>query len=380
MEGRFTMPPEKPRPYLLFNSFLLIFAMHSVQVGIGILGFQRYVYQQAGHDSWISVILAGCLLSFILWIMVKTLRTFDHYDLFLIHYTVFGRWIGKLLNTLYVIYLLIAPFIIIMNYIDMVQTWIFLDMPNWVLSLLILLLVAYGVTGGIRTVVGFAYLAVILTLWLILLVFFASPYLSWNHLLPIGEHSLKEILLGTKSMSFSLLGFELLYFMYPFVKEKNKVTRYVQWASLSITCIYLIVMVVTLAYFSGPQLMRSSWATFTMYKIVKLPFLERFEYIAVCLWLLIVLPNIMLYLWAAIRGIKCVFFLKENHSLSICLVLIFGLCLIFRTRIQIESISNIMATIGIIVAFVYPLFLFTCVFIREKWLKKGGNQHEANNS
>ncbi|MCR8983573.1 spore germination protein [Brevibacillus laterosporus] len=374
------MPPEKPRPYFMFNTVLLIYALHSVQIGIGILGFQRYVYQHAGHDSWISVILAGCLLSFILWIMVKTLRIFDYYDLFLIHYTVFGRWIGRLLNALYVGYLLLAPFIVIMNYIDMVQTWIFLDMPNWVLSLLILLLVAYGVTGGIRTVVGFAYLAVILTLWLIPLVFFASPYLFWNHLLPIGEHSLNEILLGTKSMSFSLLGFELLYFMYPFIKGKKKVSRYVQWASLSITCMYLLVMVVTLAFFSGPQLMRNNWATFAMYKIVQLPFLERFEYIAVCLWLLIVLPNIMLYFWAAIRGMKCVFTFTENQSLSICLVLIFSLCLLFRTRNQIESISNIMATIGIIVAFAYPLFLFTWVFIREKWLKKGGNQHETSNS
>lgn len=374
------MPPEKPRPYFLFNSFLLIFAMHSAQIGIGILGFQRYVYQQAGHDSWISVMIAGLLLSFILWIMVKTLRTFDYYDLFLIHYTVFGKWIGTLLNTLYVVYLLISPFIIIVNYVDMVQTWIFPDMPNWVLSLLILLLVAYGVTGGIRTVIGFAYLAVILTLWLILLVFFAVPYLSWNHLLPIGEHSLKEVLLGTKSMSFSLVGFELLYFIYPFAKEKNKVNRYVQIASLSITSIYLIVMLVTLAYFSGPQLLRNSWATFTMYKMIKLPFLERFEYVAVCLWLLIVLPNIMMYLWAAIRGMKCVFSLGENIALHVGLLVIFALCLLLKTRIKIESVSNIMATVGMILGFVYPVFLFSCVFIREKWLKKGGSPHEANNS
>ncbi|WP_312024049.1 GerAB/ArcD/ProY family transporter, partial [Lysinibacillus sp. D4A3_S15] len=33
------------------------------------------------------------------------------------------------------------------------------------------------------------------------------------------------------------------------------------------------------------------------------PFVERFEFIAVCFWMLIIIPNMCLYLWAAYRGV-----------------------------------------------------------------------------
>ena len=33
--------------------------MHSLQIGIGILGYQRVILKNAGYDAWISLIIAG---------------------------------------------------------------------------------------------------------------------------------------------------------------------------------------------------------------------------------------------------------------------------------------------------------------------------------
>lgn len=45
------------------------------------------------------------------------------------------------------------------------------------------------------------------------------------------------------------------------------------------------------------------WATLSLFGVIKLPFIERTKLIAVCYWLLIILHNLCLYLWAAHRGI-----------------------------------------------------------------------------
>ena len=41
-----------------------------------------------------------------------------------------------------------------------------------------------------------------------------------------------------------------------------------------------------------------------MFKIVRLPNLERFEFIAVSFWMLVILPNMCFYLWALQRVLE----------------------------------------------------------------------------
>jgi len=37
----------------------LFFLVHSTQIGVGILGFQRYIIKGAGYEAWISIFLAA---------------------------------------------------------------------------------------------------------------------------------------------------------------------------------------------------------------------------------------------------------------------------------------------------------------------------------
>ncbi|GAE44843.1 spore germination protein [Mesobacillus boroniphilus JCM 21738] len=63
----------EPKPQNMVNSFLLIFVIHSMQVGVGIQGFQRIIYLETRHDAWISVIISGVATAILGFIMVKTL-------------------------------------------------------------------------------------------------------------------------------------------------------------------------------------------------------------------------------------------------------------------------------------------------------------------
>ena len=50
---------QSKRNDLLISPFLIMFIIHSNQVGVGILGFPRYIAAYAGNDAWIVVIITG---------------------------------------------------------------------------------------------------------------------------------------------------------------------------------------------------------------------------------------------------------------------------------------------------------------------------------
>ncbi len=359
----------------MVNTFLLIFVVHSMQLGVGIQGFQRIIYMEARHDAWISVIISGVATAIIGFIMVKTLSAYENTDLYGIQYDVLGKWIGTLVNILFVLYFLGGFHMIVRNYIEVLQAWVFPEIPNWLLALTLVYLVYYGLNGGLRTVVGVSFFSVTLSLWLILLLAYPFQFANWDYLFPMFEASVTEMLIGAKQMTFTVIGFEIIYVIYPFLKEKDRVHKYMQYGLGFTTILYLAVMVVSLAYFSGGQLERTIWGTLSLFKIVRFPFIERFEYVAITFWVLLILPNLMLYMWAATRGISRIFNKKEQKVSWILLTFILLTLLYPLTRVQINMLNDYFARGAFYIVFVYPLLLFGAVLIKNKLFRK---KDEAN--
>lgn len=359
----------KTRQTYMYSSFLLMFIIHDAMVGVGLPGYQRFVYGVVGHDAWVSVLIAGLITQVVVWLMIKTMMRFGDKDLFDIHLLVYGRWVGQIANLFYSVYFLITTIIVMRNYIEMIQVWLFPTAPQWVLALLITCIVYYGVNGGLRTIVGACFTFVTLTIWLILLLYFPLFYAEWNRVLPILEADVKHLGEGAITMSFTMTGFEIIYFIYSYAKDKSKVQFYTQMGLLSVIMVYTAVMLVSIVFFSGGELLKTDWATFTMLKIIKFPFLERFEYIGVSLWLIVIVPNLLLYSWAGTKGLKRTFAWKQKYWLYIFMGVAWLACSMINSRLQIERINDLFAKVVVYIVYVYPVVLFGVVnfhFWKEK--------------
>lgn len=314
----------QPKESILFNAFLLFFIIHSVQSGVGLIGLPRIVYLEAKHDGWIAVFLAGVITAVVLWFMIIMLKQYDSADLYGIHVDVFGKWVGNFLSIVYMIYLTASFFVILMNYIEIVQVWIFPNLPSWQLALVLILLTVYAVFGGIRILVGVAFLSVVGTAWLALILLVPMRYVDTTHVFPIMNTEIPHLLKGIKSTTLSMMGFELILFIYPFVKEKKKVLLFAQLGNLYTTLLSTIVTLVAIMFFASDSLERIIWPVLSMFKIVRLPNLERFEFIAVSFWMLIILPNMCLYLWSASKGFSRILHGKQKWGILIIALLTFG--------------------------------------------------------
>jgi len=354
----------------MFNAVLLFFVIHTTQVGVGIQGFQRIVYQDAKHDAWISVILAGVSSHIVAFFMIKTLEMYGTNDLYGIHQDVFGKWFGNFLNCLYIFYCTAAFFAVLKNYIEVIQTWVFQNVNTWILTVTLLLLIIYAVTGGLRVIVGLSFFSFIFSLWLFPMLIYPLQFTGTSSLFPILESNMVGILKGVQSMTFTIIGFELLNILYPFVKEKEKVKKNVHLGLLMTTITYLLFMLVSLTYFSEGQLNKTIWATLSLFNIIKFPFIERFEYLAICFWMLLILPNLCLYLWAAYRGIKRMVNISLNKVVWIIAFLTLFASIVIQTRTEINKFNDYFAHVAFYTVFVYPIFLYVIAIVKKKFTSK----------
>ncbi len=354
-----------PKEGNLIPPYLAAYLIHAIQVGVGVLGYQRIIAKESGHDAWISVLIASIFCHITVWVMYRTLRRYASADLYGIHKDVFGKWLGGVLSFLFMVYSITGAMIVLRNYVEVIQTWMFPQAPTWVLSLIILFLAMYTLLGGIRVIAGYTFLTVTILFSLIFTMYFPLQYARWDYLFPILEADWKQLFSGAKEMSLTIIGFEVFYVLYPYLKFKDRVGTAVQLGIGVTTFLYTMIMLVSLVYFSDGQLMKTIWATLSIQKMVSLPFLERFEYISISLWLFVILPNIMLYVWAAARGCKRVFNWNQANSTYGMMLLIFFSSLIFMTRQQINTLNDLFSNAGMIVAFAYPYVLFVLVCVKQ---------------
>lgn len=347
------------------SPFFVFYLIHSNQVGIGILSFQRAITLNAGYDAWISVLLSGISISIVIWMMYRILKLAKN-DLVSINQICFGKWIGTVLNVSMVLYFLTGAVFILCSYIELIHTWMFPLMKTWHISVILLLLIYYIVSGGFRIVTGMCFISVVLPLALmIVMLFLPLKYVKIDHFSTMFSHSFHDIILSSKTMALQFLGFEALFMYYPLIKDSEKSEKWAQWGLLSTIVVYLFVTLLTFGYFSEDQLSHIIWPTLTMIKTNQLPFIERFEYIVISLWLLIIIPNISLNIWAACRGVKRVFNMKKHFSLILFLALLFIVSELFDDRKSIKYLAMFYSDIGKYFTYFYIPLLFVIIHVRQ---------------
>lgn len=352
-----------------FNASLLFFIICAAQVGVGVHGFQAVIYQNAKHDAWISILISFLAVNLLMIVTFKLLEMYESNDIFGINLDIFGKYIGNFINLLLVLYCGAAFFAIIRNYTDVINAWVFPELKPSFIVITLLILVIYAFTAGLRIIIGICFFSFFLGLWIPIALLLPVDYANVNYLLPVFNNDLIDILKGAYYMSFTIVGFEVIHVLYPFVKEKKKAKKYVHLGLLFTMVLYLFVMIITLTFFSGEQLEKTIWATLSLFSIIRLPFLERIELITICFWMIVILPNLCLYAWSAYRGFMRIAPIKETKFILIFSLLIFIASFFVETRTQIHAFNYTFGTIAFYIVLVYPIFMYFIALIKKSALK-----------
>ncbi|UII55470.1 spore germination protein [Cytobacillus spongiae] len=356
--------PQQIQERLQISPYLVFFPIISMQIGIGVLGYQRIISQDAGYDGWISVLVAGLSIHPLIWIIYKINGTVNG-DMIAAHEYILGK-VGKFFTTIFVFYYCLLAIAVLRTYIEVIQVWLFHDLSTFWFSIAIILLAIYVIDGGFRTVTGIAFFGIVLPAYLLFTFAFAIKYADFRNLLPIYDHSLKEILTGSYHMSLTYIGYGTLLFFYPFIKKPKESRKWAHLAILTTTLVYTVLIILTFAYFSEGQIEKNVWATLTMWKIVEFPFVERFEYIGIATWSLVILPNVCIPLWCGSRIIKQVFHIRQRSAVWLLATICLTCVCLFQTRDQINMLNDITGKVGFAFSYFYIPLLFVLIMIAKK--------------
>lgn len=316
--------PNQIRSSFQVNSFLLFFIIHSSQIGVGILTFQRMVAKEAGYDSWIGVIAASLMAHLCLFFIFRMLK-YEHQDILQIHLFVFGKWLGRLFTFLFIIQFVWVGLVVLRDYVTIMQVWLFPSLPTWVPSLIILVLLYYTIAGGFHVMVGMCFFKVIFTFLIMIPVLYTLSYAQVGNLSFIPSHTVSELWNVSKSMSLNFSGFETVLVYYPFIKEGQKSKSYAYLGNAATAFLYLFAALMCFLFYSEKQLSTLIWPFLTMASNLEFSTVQRFEIVIVSSWVLVIIPSVIQYLWCASRLVKNIFKVKQKYPLIFFMIIIVAL-------------------------------------------------------
>jgi spore germination protein (amino acid permease) len=345
----------------------MFFIIVASQIGLGVLGFHRIIAKYAGYDAWISVLIAGAVIQLIIWMMYQLLTVADG-DILEVHRQLYGKKVGFMMSSVLMIYFWIAAVSVLRGYIEIIQVWMFPTLPTWVLSVLILALCYYIISGGFRVVVGMSFTAVLFTLFLILFLFhLPHQYVHFDNLLPILDHSFIDLLKSAKATSYSMAGFEILLMAFPFIKNVKASQKFAHLGIFFTTIIYTLSAITAFLFVSKRQLEHTIWARIYILKLIRFSFLERFEYILIPMYMVNIVAILVLMLWASSRGFKLIFNTKQKYSLIALLILSFVLSQFFEDRNTLNHFIDIISRISVGLFYIYiPLLWLVFLLVKKR--------------
>lgn len=359
----------KRNPQLTFMQY--IFLIHGVQVGIGMLTLPRKLADSAGTDGWISLIICWFLAIIFSFIIIQVMKKYPNGTIIDLVSHYFGKWTGKLIAFIFALYFGLLTLVIYIREALFIQMWILPYSKLVVLMILIAVPCYMIVCHEIHILGRYSQFIFFMTFWLIFIILLPLKYANWLHLLPVFKEGWSPIFSGIKTVAFSFLGFEIAFFLYPYLEKKEKAFLGVVIANSISLFSMLLLTIIAFLYFSPDEIKFYSEPPMVMLKIVEFRFIERLEIIFFSFYLFVISTTIFPYMFmTALSARKFVNRFKHHHYVFLFLIaLIAYVFFVPPTFDRNNSYQKVAEYAGIILVTVFPLLLWG--ILSMKGLRKG---------
>lgn len=358
------------------NSFHVVFLVQNVLIGVNLLSLPHDLIG-VGSDMWWYPALLGPICWLTVLPMVWVCSRYPEDSLFRINEKLLGKWLGSSINLVFILYALATVAAVAEGYLRLMQT---ITMPDRTITgplIFLLIVLVYIVEGGIKGIARFCIISFVFTGWLVY-------YLQWSlvqgdlrHLLPVFQAGGGQLLTTAHRGLPAFLGYELLLFCYPYIREPKKVFRNAGIGIALAVFFYVSVTVASVAYFSLWQLDHLLYPVLNLFKAVELSFLERVENLGISLWVFLILSTMAAYLWMAAKGVDTMMKKFRKAHLYIGALLVFAMIESpFKPEQRKDLYEEWIPLLGYGVI-LYPLLLLPLVLLRNRKEKNGNEPKQS---
>ncbi|MGU3443476.1 endospore germination permease [Bacillus cereus] len=339
-----------------------IFIIHGAQVGTGILFLPRTLAEKAGTDGWL--VLPSCFI-FSTMASVAWIKLAQRYSNQPTNHSII-RYIRGSINVIYIAYFSFYAWVVLLNGMLYIKGNLLPKTPDYVLIILFLIPTYLVVSENVYVLGRYSEIVFYLTIWIVLL--FLIPLKEGNilNILPIFKNGIFDILNAFPQTIFPFTGFEIAFYMYPYLKRKQDATKGVLIANGITMFFYIFMTLACYIFFSPDEITSYNQPVLSILKIIEVSFLERFDLIIITLYLFIVFTAWTPYIYVSLLCISNVTNREKKpiHIITFFFCIVLSVFFLHPSWNQVNSWKNIISHISLGTAYLFPIFMLVLIKLR----------------
>jgi spore germination protein AB len=289
----------------VLNHYHVVFLIQNVIIGTSVLSLPHRL-SSMGYSQWWMPLLFGVVANLLLIPMIWLVKQYPNDTLFVIHEKLFGKWVGKTINAILLVYFIVVLAAVSSSFIQLIQVVALIDRKITAPLIIFLIMAIYIAHGGIKSVARFCIMSFFLTLGLLYFLKSSIADGDIHHMLPFFNFTVQELFTASKKGLMAIGGFELILFYFPYIISQKKAFKHASlglWISIAFTFAFTFVSVM---FFSEWQLKNVLYPVLNLFKEVQFSFLERLDVLGITMWVFLILSTTAAYLWVAKKGFDSV--------------------------------------------------------------------------
>lgn len=299
---------------------------------------------KAQQDMWISILLAILAAIPFAFIHGKILSFFPNKNLYEILEIAFGKIIGKIISTLYILYFIYLGSLCIRNITEFIQVVSFPETPQIFSALWIIILTIYMIKSGIEVFARWTNSMIVFLFFLIFLITSSSfAKFNFENIKPILYNGWKPVFQSAFT-SFTFPFGEIVVFLSFFhnLKEQNKVTKTFLMGLFIGGAMLLMTALRNMFLLGFPNLENTYFPTYYANTLLSIGgFIQRVEITSAIILVLSGFAKICIYSFAVCIGVNQLFNQSKYDTFAIPINLITMILSIVIYKNTMEMIEGV---------------------------------------
>lgn len=360
------------RPEGLSNFQITAIVTQSV-IGLAVMFIPRRAAVYAGIDGAFATFVAGILTFAMAGIIIILSKRFPHQTIIEYSREILGKYLGLAYGALIIIYTLVTASFVLRGFADAMKILLLPRTPLEIIMICMLFLCIYCVHGGIVTIARVCEIFLLPVLAVIgATIIFNLPDVQFFRYRESFSNGIMPIVMGIPNIMLAYQGYEVLYFLLPFMISRKKVLQAGTAGLILPTFIYTSLVFMAIGVLGALPAAELIYPTIHLARRVGTDFLERFDVFFIAFWILSVFTSIAIFIYlASISITRWLGFRNYKPFIFILIPICYAISILPQNISQINIMSDIMNYSGIIIVLSsIPLLILS--YIR----KKGGNKNE----
>lgn len=334
-------------------------------VGLVMLEISNSLGKISYQDNWISAVLGVIYPLYMVSISIYLSKKYPQDNILILSKKCFGNILGGIFNFIFLFYFFALLLLTVNEYSYMMKNFVvrFLTLLEIVVS--VVMISAYVASNGIKVIGRMCKITFFLTI-----IFVMSPVSALRtgriiNIYPIFQSGGKLIAKGALNSVLAYSGIEVVFLIYPMLKDKNEYIKNSILPVLFTSIIYMWVSFIAVYYLGIDVVVKSNWPFLLVTESVTVKVINNYKYIFLFIWSLIIFKSIAIFYYASAYIVKSFI---NNLDIKKIVFFIYPVCVIisvkYGQRISINDYVGTIIKICIIFNILYVTLIFVIVVIR----------------